>query len=324
MIIRCITSLIISSFVLLSSCYSWGLGLPLGKITLKVIDENGQAVEGASLGIGFERNTGWGTAKIPVNGITGKEGTFTGSAKTINYASFIVRKAGYYESQGVYRFKEEKAGRWQPWNPEITVVMRKIENPVPMYARDLHMTHPGVEIPVVGKEVGFDLTEYDWIDPYGNGKHADMIFKLTRRVSGEFDYDGTLTITFPERFDGIQVYKDDRKWGSAFKLPRFAPERDYGRKLVRTIECKDIGTLKSNFSDDNNYFFRVRSQEKDGKLWRAMYGKIQGDIKFYLTKKSATIDFRYFLNPDYTRNLEWNRTNLFEDLKSFEQVGSDY
>ena len=125
---------ICGAFLLSSSC-SWGIGLPEGKITLKIVDENGAPIEGASMGIGFERNTGSGTEKVPVGGRTDNNGIFTGSARTINYASYIVKKDGYYQSQGVYRFKEHKLGKWEPWNPEITVVMRKIEKPVPMYAR---------------------------------------------------------------------------------------------------------------------------------------------------------------------------------------------
>jgi hypothetical protein len=91
-----------------------------------------------------------------------------------------------------------------------------------------------------------------------------------------------------------------------FKLPRYAPEDGYHSKLVRTYIQKGQGGPKISTEEDNNYIFRVRSEEKDGKLVRAMYGKISGDIGFGIQHhKTASILFKYFLNPDYTRNLEY-------------------
>ena len=73
-------------------------------------------------------------------------------------------------------------------------------------------------------------------------------------------------------------------------------------------------------------FFRVRSEIMDNKLLRAMYGKIQGDVKFYpLNANSAKIVFKFFLNPDYSQNLEYDPDqNLFlnlRDKRSLEWVG---
>jgi len=310
-------------FLLNGSC-SWGIGLPEGKITLIVINEDGSPVEGADLGIGFERNTGAGTKKVPVGGQTDKEGKFTGYARTINYASYIVRKEGYYQSFGEYRFTKHEAGKWLPWNPEIKVVMRKIENPVPMYARNTGHVIPDIEIPAINKEIGFDLMECDWVAPYGTGKHADFIFKLEKRFKSRDDFDSTLTVTFANRFDGLQVVKENLKGGSMFKLPRYAPEDGYQKKVTHRKVGKGLGAPIDDYGDNTNYIFRVRSEEKDGKLYRAMYGKINGEIRFDpMNSKTAYIIFKYFLNPDYTRNLEYDGKNLFKDLKSFEQVGWD-
>ncbi|MHB8881740.1 MAG: hypothetical protein ACYC69_09590 [Thermodesulfovibrionales bacterium] len=108
-----------------------------------------------------------------------------------------------------------------------------------------------------------------------------------------------------------------------FKLPRYAPEEGYQNTLTRYINRHGVGATENDFSDENNYIIRIRSEEKDGKLIQAMYGKIQGDIEFYPgDSKTASIGFKYFLNPDYTRNLEYGE-NLFKNLKSTEQVRLD-
>ena len=272
--------------MLLLSTSACGLDLPVAKVTLKVVDENGTPIKDAKAGVGFEsvyRFKG-GINDVGITGLTDENGIFTASHDTLGYIGFGAEVKGYYPSRSEYRFTKHESGKWQPWNPEVKVVMRKIEKPVPMYARDLHQAHPEILIPVVGKNVGFDLIEGDWVAPYGTGKHADLIFKLERKINSNYDYKGMLTLSFANKLDGIYSEKDDRKSGSVFKLQRFAPENGYQHILVKQIECHGIGTLKTDFQDDNNYYVRIRSEEKDGKLVRAMYGKIQGDIKFYSIK----------------------------------------
>ncbi|MDX1764111.1 MAG: hypothetical protein R3231_07310 [bacterium] len=239
----------------------------------------------------------------------------------MNLVGFHATKEGYYRSYHDYKFKEKKLGRWQPWNPTIEVVLRKVENPVPMYARNTRWS--GMEIPVVGEPVGFDLTAYDWVAPYGKGGHADFIFKLEKRFVSRKDFDSKLTLTFSNPLDGIQVYKDDRKLGSDFKLPRFAPETGYLNEYTRSKKRVPGSYFEEDFEEDNNYFFRIRSEEKDGKLVRAMYGKIQGEIVFEpMGRDTAGIHFKYYHNPDYTRNMEYDpKQNLFKDLPSRERVG---
>ena len=81
--------------------------------------------------------------------------------------------------------------------------------------------------------------------------------------------------------------------------------------------------FEEDYEKDNNYIFRIRSEEEDGKLVKALYGKIHGDIRFDPREgKAGAISFKYYLNPDYTRNLEFDpKRNLFKNLKSFERVG---
>ncbi len=315
----------VSLSTLLLSSSACGLDLPKAKVTLKVVDENGTPIKGAKAGVGFESVYMFkgGINDVGITGLTDKNGIFTAAHDTMGYIGYGAEVDGYYLSRSEYRFTKHESGKWQPWNHEIKVVMRKIEKPVPMYARETGRVKPDIEIPVINKEIGFDLMECDWVSPYGRGKHPDFIFKLIKTFKSRDDFDSTLIVTFPNKFDGIQEVKENLKGGSMFKLPRFAPEDMYQSKLAHRIIRTGVGIMKDDYEADANYIFRVRSEERDGKLMRAMYGKINGEIRFDpMNSKTAYIVFKYFLNPDYTRNLEYG-DNLFKNLKSTEQVRPD-
>ena len=250
------------------------------KITLKVVDGQGTPMEGVSAGATFEtqRTSGFGIDYQSKEGLTDSNGVFIVENEILYDVAFVVEKEGYYRSKGRYTFRKFTLGHAQPWNPTVELVMRKIENPVPMYERNTKMFD--LNIPVTGKEVGFDLMKYDWLPPHGSGVIADFIFKLEKRYTNIKDFDAQLTITFSNKFDGIQLHKDDRKNTSAFKLPRYAPEKGYKNKLLLKSRRTPGKSKVNDAHDDNNYFSRVRSEVEDGKLVRAMYGKITGPIVF--------------------------------------------
>ena len=178
----------------------------VAKATICVVDENGLPIEGARAGFAFEENKtfGVGVNVVAVEGITDSNGKYTASHRNDNnLLTYGVEKNGYYYSSGKFIFTDRDLIRWDPWNPELKIVMRKIKNPVPMYARDTKMARKSIAIPVVGKKVGFDLIAYDWIAPYGAGQKADLIFYLEKRFSSMNNYEGKLTIAFSNDCDGI-------------------------------------------------------------------------------------------------------------------------
>jgi hypothetical protein len=291
------------------------------KVTLMVVDDNGQPVSSAKVGVGFDGPGGKYTGK---NGITGEDGLFTAVGECLGKIQYSAEKPGYYSSNYSYSFKSMGKFHWEPWNPTFNVLLRKIEDPVQMYVRDTLKSI--IEIPVIDKEVGFDLIIFDWVTPYGNGKNADFVFKLERNVVDRMDFDATLTMKFLGKHTGIQPHKESRLDGSQLHLPRYAPDDGYQDELVlRKWRNPAESSIRRNFNfneDDMNYFFRVRSEVKNGNLIKAMYGKIQGPIEFSVVhSKTAKIYFKYYLNPDYTLNLEFDpKRNLFGNLSSLEQV----
>ncbi|KAF0220889.1 MAG: hypothetical protein FD174_886 [Geobacteraceae bacterium] len=315
-----ITTILLLITICLFGC-SIELLLPEGCITVLVIDEHGKPLEGVNVGIGFEKNTGSGTKGIPVRGVTDATGKFTGKHNTLPVVQYRAYKDGYYESSGEYRFKSEAAKKWQPWNPEIKLVLRKIENPVPMYARNL-----SIQIPALDKAIAFDLIKCDWVPPYGKGEHPDIVFKLNKYFISRDNFDAKLYVTFTNKYDGIIKISESIKQGSKFKLPRYAPETGYIDSLTIQQSRTKQGFVKYDYDENNNYIFRIRSEVKDGKIVRAMFGKIIGDVKFDPMNniKLADIVFKFYLNPDYSHNLEFDsKRNLFTNLKSTETIGLD-
>jgi hypothetical protein len=288
------------------------------QVTIKVVDEESAVVQNAKVESGFLiRLPDWTSKTISQVGYSDSKGIYATSASADESLWFTDSKEGFYDSGGSYKFKDVINGRWVPWNPELKVVLRKIIHPVPMYARTT--TRSRIQLPALEKEIGFDLIEFDWVAPYGQGKHADMIFNLTKRVASFKDFDSTLTVTFSGRFAGMIAVKEDQNIGSRLKLPRYAPTSGYQQRFVYRKSWSPGKPFEQTHDEQNNYIFRVRAEELNGKLMKAMYGKIIGDIQFE-PRDSTTgeIYFTYFLNPDYTRNLEYGE-NLFTSLKENEQ-----
>lgn len=308
-------------FLLLAGCSIEAL-LPEGCVTIVVFDEDGRTIEGMNVGIGFEKNTGSGTRGIPVRGKTDARGRFTGKHHTLNTVQYRAYKEGYYESSGTYKFQGEAAKKWQPWNPELVLVMRRIERRVPMYARDTQDSKH-LELPALDKAVGFDLVKYAWVRPYGPGEHADLVFKAQKNYLDDDNYEAQLSLTFTNSDDGIITIKEDRFATSEFKLPRYAPAQGYEKRLT-IIEKRVSGrVVESTESETDNYIFRVRSKDGRRRVPETMYGKILGGIRIDpMGTKTAIILFKYYLNPDHSPNLEFDPSkNLFTGLKSFEEVG---
>lgn len=303
--------IVVIAIMVLTPFSAFAMGM--AKMSLKVIDEDSKPVEGAQVRIHFNDNA---LEKDLTIGLTDSNGIFSASGSSSDGSvGGDVLKNGYYYSVFHQDFIVKKLGFWQPWDKQIHVVLRPIINPVPMYVRDRW-----IDIPAVGREIGFDLMKFDWVIPYGQGVQSDFIFYCERTYKDVDNFDATITLTFSRENDGIQMIKDDPGGiftvGSRFRLSRHAPESGYQRKLVKRRSRGATGRIDDN-SDDSNYYFRVRSEvDAEGKLTRAMYGKIRGDIRFDPRgSKTASIHFHYYLNPDYTRNLEFDiRKNLFSPL----------
>jgi hypothetical protein len=115
-------------------------------VTILVVGEDSEPINGANVSVSFETKE---PSKVStINGSTDKEGRFSATSSAfLGKIYFGVLNEGYYKSVGEYQFKDSGIGQWKPWNPELRVVLRKIGNPVPMYAREAIKI-----IPVIGED----------------------------------------------------------------------------------------------------------------------------------------------------------------------------
>ena len=282
---------------------------PEARLTIKVLDEESKAVEAADVGIGFQvmSKRYFGNEEIEIRGVTDAEGKFSGSARVDGNLGFTVRKAGYYETTGRYDFKKPVAEKWQPSNPTVEVVLKKVGTPIAMYARKVDLAMPAFDVPI-----GFDLMIGDWVDPRGKGKTPDLVFTAHLQQRSKSDYDYELVVTFSNAKDGLQPFDAPQFYGSKMRSPRFAPQNGYLPEW-KQVRKRAPGTSEiSNVSQSQNYMYRVRTVvDKDGNVVSALYGKIYGDF----------LRFTYYLNPlPNDRNMEFDpKQNLYANLSDLEK-----
>jgi len=295
------------------------------RLTLRVIDDVGQPVAGAYVRIGAEARVTepWreGGKGVFAEGLTNKEGLFSGEVETIDarLAGYSVQKDGYYRTRLSYSAQYPPVkGRWEPWNPTIELVLKRIKSPVPMYAK-----HVQLKVPEFDKPIGYDLVIGDWVSPFGKGEKSDFIFEARRNVRSDRDYEGSLSLRFSNLADGLIPFDQPQADGSELRLPYQAPENGYLEEKTwreaRQHEPDGRDKVLSDASRTMNYFFRVRTLvDAQGRVVSAYYGKLHGDVRFFIGTLAPTsgLAFTYYLNPDGTRNVEFDpQRNLFKPAK---------
>jgi hypothetical protein len=260
------------------------------------MDETGQPVPGAEVRIGFSTASAQG-GPVPdkITGRTDTNGMFvTTHVDRSVQLDFSAQKAGYY-AFAVQHFLGFSEKDRPDWNPSPTLTLKAIRNPIPMYAKRIDNGPP-----VFNKPLGYDLMAGDWVAPHGNGVSTDIVFTKTSRLKSSTDYESTLTVSFPNKGDGIQKFEvpfhvDE---GSTLRSPHEAPEADYQSALTRETSAHPGQPSKFDYDETRNYFFRVRTVlDGRGNVKSALYGKIYGDF----------MRVCYYLNPTANdRNVEFD------------------
>jgi len=231
------------------------------------------------------------------------------------YNRFYAEKEGYYPTAT----DGEHSPLAKDFNPSklIKIQLKKIKNPIPMFAKDLrHVGFGKVQVPVVNEEVGYDLMAGDWVAPHGKGKVADFIFRhqgVTRWSGPKYykeEYEQIITISFPNNHDGIIAWEGaseaGRTYGSELVSGYEAPKEGYQETWVQRTWKEKGGYHQTTSNMDRNFYFRVRTKvDENGNIISAHYGKIYGDF----------MSFIYYLNPTPNdRNIEFDpKRNLLPD-----------
>jgi hypothetical protein len=250
-------------------------------------------------GEGFGRNK-YDIARVKTN----EEGIahFSVDAISNRLAYGVETPNGYYKTyEDEYHFKGSKLGVWQPKNEKFEIVLKRIKNPIAMYAKK------GPEsVPARNIDIGYDLIIGDWLAPHGHGKSADLVFHMKATEVSRKEFSAVWTIKFPNEKDGLIAFEHPiQGHGSHFKSNYMAPDTGYIQSLTHTWVRKpgiaDINTRKRTM----NYYVRIRTKLDDqGNVVSAHYGKIYGDL----------MKFTHYLNPTLNdRNVEFDpKKNLID------------
>lgn len=316
---------IIGLFVCLSRALE-AAEIPTVRLKVEVASSEGDLVEGAEVGVG-SYSTPKGKYPYETNGRTDARGVFVATINSFGEVAAFARRSGYYDTDTtVIRLGDRAAilgaterGRWEPWERTIKVVLKPIKNPVPMYAKGIRNY-----LPAAGKALGYDLEKGDWVAPYGKGEKVDCEF--THEAKNEvnnLNYSGKLVLRFIGQGNGIQSHDRVSSDGiSALKMPYAAPVDGYVSSWTwenaRITEEKPHATSRfvGEMQYGRGFFFRVRAVvDADGKIISAWYGKINGPVDFD-SRGHGFVNFGYHLNPDTTRNVEFDpKRNLFTNLR---------
>lgn len=297
--------------------------------TVVVKDEKDEPVADADVRITYRQfragkyDTGRGTSDA--------SGRYSHTGTALDRVTAEAQKDGYYTTNArkeVLVYDED--GQPSYINPELVLVLKRIIDPVPMYARkDTAILPKGV------LEGGFDLTAADWVAPIGAGKNADIVFSIASRFEGYNDYESTLEISFPNEGDGLIPFYANESDGSMLRSPQLAPLGGYQpfRSITRarSTRINERGEEQVESVDESeeniNYLIRVRTVlDERGEIVSCRYGKVYGEFEFggeisdegFYVKIGARA---YYLNSsDNDRRMEFDqKSNLFQNLGSLEK-----
>lgn len=326
--IKIIAYLIFLGLTTISAFGQAQLGPHKWTVTLKMTNEDGKPVKNAQVWVAYDSpKEGQSTDPFKANdwaiaGLTDSNGIFAASHTDRTWDLGIqIQKAGYYPSHINYelyvpgQFDAQKVATNR--NPKLTLVLKRIGKPIPMYARQ---KEEGMVLQKENEPMGFDLKVGDWVTPYGTGFHTDIIFTLLhRQIISRHEFDCTLKASFPNKGDGICIAPPEEFSGSAFRTSRTAAENGYEPELILHFINTELAT------NVFGYFLRVEtSLDENGNIKSAFYGKINGNFKLYAgtIKPHSGMGFEYYLNPTPNdHNLEFDpKRNLSRDLKLLERV----
>lgn len=266
-------------------------------VRLRAVDDEGMPLAGVRARVGYadvnRRRHPDGLPEGPSN----NEGFFPSPirASKMAYADFHAAKEGYYAvhvTEG-RRLLTPKDG--PPGEITVEIMLKRKRNPVPMFAKKIAYHWPKSE----GSQ-GYDLAAGDWTPPHGKGKNTDLFLTRTFTKRSD-DFDLELKITFPQSGDGIQPFETEkRSLGSNFQASSYlAPENSYLPNWTLRKSKRQGVRMENTFNPEGGYFVRVRTVlDADGKVISALYGKIHGDFW----------SMTHYLNPDGTRNIEYDPT----------------
>lgn len=298
----------------------------LAKECLRVVDDEGKPVVGATIWGGLQ--TGGSLDDfIPIRGTTDTNGEYVIEGKCTDRMRCDISKDGFYKSEFLvtdYCYKHSlDDGKWQPYGTTNKVILRDIRNlGTLLVPSGSPRSACRWEIPVWGRWIGFDMELFDWVQPFGNGKHDDVLLMFQADVKDPiFDICHTMSVCFTNTpYGGAYVCQKEKL--SDFQIDYMADtSKEYKNNFFFVRERKADGTrCFNNLPKDSFLVFRTRTKvDEKGNLVSAHYGAISGewafgsetmrmdDVCFNPVENDTSIEDGFFLRKRVTeRNCqEW-------------------
>jgi hypothetical protein len=279
------------------------------RFTVRVQDDTGKPVPGCEVvGSFFDH---WKAGEGFGEDIFKKTRVLAGADGTAMIKCSTTRGDIYYSAtapEGYYRTARaklavtgESAGKWQPYDQSVTVILKRKLKPIPMYAKDLRS---GLSVPRKGMPCSYDFEVGDWLAPDGKGKTADIVFTVDSKDTSGGDFTSLVKISFPNKGDGLLRFLDKPNQGKdCLKSAHQAPENGY-QPVAEYFRNRENGRFATDLNTDANYYLRTRTVlGADGKVISAHYAKVYGEFMY----------FSYYFNPTANdRNVEFDpERNLF-------------
>lgn len=310
---------------------------PLVKLTVKVLDESGNAVANAVVNAGgtaaFAKVAdSWGSGNSDIRGLCKLE------FRALADAHFSAHKDGnYYPSslrgEGSIKFipfiyRDDIPESEQvdpPLKTEVklegAITLRATKKPIPLCAQNLRIDFPARDV-----WLGYDLEMSDWVPPYGKGKREDIRFRSQPKVEVEGIHleespgNAVLEVSFG---DGGGLFRVNDQNGylavSEMTMPHDAPIDGYSQ--LPALKREQKGYEYSDPEGTRGYFFRTRVVRDGDRIVSANYGKIPTEIGYMPVQRLGAwfgdkklnrpsfggVEFTYYFNPvPSDRNLEFD------------------
>ena len=144
-----------------------------GEFAILVKGIDGHPVENVKVEIGYDDYRNGSNRSFAL--FTDESGQCFFSGYPAYDFGIALSKAGFYETCEIVKATKSVDGHARLIEKlSVELVIKEIRNPVPMYVGYIrHKTFPEL-----GKEIGYDLIEGDWISPYGQGKIGHLMIGM--------------------------------------------------------------------------------------------------------------------------------------------------
>ena len=255
------------------------------KVTVRVVDERGEPIEGAEVTIGFGNSQQSEMGHIPNfntgRGLSDADGRFSFEGRSDGNTLMLATKDGFYSSRIHHdRRTELEIRQWirdnpgapvpedyriEPWNPEVELTLVEAGQRVDLVRRPPST----LWIPRKDEAFPYDLLAGDFLPPLGQGQHADVTFRLTIEATDGDQIRADLEMRFLGEGNGLNPIHELPPAESDLQYAREAPADGWeveSLHAVRWVTKPDhlvppppTGVAKVPEDRPKGWTFRIRS-----------------------------------------------------------------